>query len=54
MWINGHEVFHQEQFSGQPQRYSFQADLVEGKNEILVRFEAVADPIGAAGHGAPG
>ena len=46
VWINNQEVYRQEQFSAQPSRYSFQAELTEGKNEILVRFEAVADPVG--------
>ncbi|MDO8970633.1 MAG: hypothetical protein Q7U74_08095, partial [Saprospiraceae bacterium] len=46
VWVNDQEVFRQEQFSGQPRRYSFHTGLAEGINQILVRFEAVADPAG--------
>ncbi|HEY63857.1 MAG TPA: hypothetical protein G4O02_04745 [Caldilineae bacterium] len=43
VWVNGQHVHRQEHFHHQlPQSVSFQAQLQEGENEILVRFEAVA------------
>ena len=43
VWLNGAHVHRQEHFHHQiPHRVSFQAELIEGHNEILVRFEEVA------------
>lgn len=44
VWVNKTEVFYQDQFSDQPEAYPFSAELISGKNEVLLRFEAVADP----------
>ena len=46
VWINNHKVFQGEQFANEPVDFSFGADLTQGVNEILVRFEAVAAPVG--------
>lgn len=43
VWLNGQHVHQQEHFAHQiPQRVAFTAGLQEGRNEVLVRFEAVA------------
>ncbi len=43
VWLNGRHVHRQEHFHHQiPQRVAFQADLIQGRNEFLVRFEEVA------------
>jgi hypothetical protein len=43
VWLNGQHVHRQEHFHHQiPQSVSFQANLQEGHNEVLVRFEEVA------------
>ncbi len=43
VWVNGEHVHRQEHFHHQiPFSVSFQARLIEGHNELLVRFEEVA------------
>jgi hypothetical protein len=43
VWVNGKHVHRQEHFHHQiPRSVSFQAQLIAGHNEILVRFEEVA------------
>ena len=43
VWINGQHVHRQEHFHHQdPKSVAFVASLVEGENELLVRFEEVA------------
>jgi hypothetical protein len=43
VWVNGTRVHRQEHFHHQiPHSVSFQTKLVEGRNEIIVRFEEVA------------
>ena len=43
VWVNGAHVHRQEHFHHQiPHGVSFQAKLIQGHNEILVRFEEVA------------
>jgi hypothetical protein len=43
VWINGQHAHRQEHFHHQdPRRVSFAASLIEGWNEVLVRFEEVA------------
>ena len=43
VWVNGQHAHHHEHFHHQiPRRVSFQANLTEGHNEILVRFVEVA------------
>jgi len=43
VWLNGQHVHRQEHFHHQiPQSVAFQAELLKGRNELLVRFEAVA------------
>ena len=43
VWLNGQHVHRQEHFHHQlPHSISFQANLVQGPNEFLVRFEQVA------------
>ncbi len=43
VWINGAHIHRQEHFAHQdPRRVAFGADLKDGLNEILVRFEEVA------------
>jgi hypothetical protein len=43
VWLNGQHVHRHEHFHHQiPHRVAFQAQLSEGRNELLVRFEAVA------------
>ena len=39
-------MFQGEEFASEPVEFSFEASLTEGVNEVLVRFETVADPIG--------
>ena len=46
VWLNKKHVFSQENTSRRPVPFSFQAELAEGKNEIMVRFEAIAAPAG--------
>ena len=46
VWVNNHKVFQGEQFGSEPVEFSFDADLAAGVNEILVRFETVANPVG--------
>ena len=46
VWINNHKAFQGEDFSGGPIEFSFETDLSEGVNEVLVRFETVAAPVG--------
>ena len=43
VWLNGQHVHRQEHFHHQiPHRVAFQATLIKGHNELLVRFEEVA------------
>ena len=44
VWVNGKNVCRVADFSGQPGGLTFNADLAEGVNTLLVRLEGVASP----------
>ncbi len=44
VWVNGKNVCRVAEFSGQPGGLTFNADLAEGANTLLVRLEGVASP----------
>ncbi len=46
VWINNHKLFQDEDFTGELVEFSFEAVLSQGVNEVLVRFETVAAPVG--------